>query len=86
MVENVDDRRKQLRFRSWHRGTREMDLLLGSFADLHVSKMSIAELDDFAVFLEIGDPQLYNWYMGKEKVPASLDTPLMSAYLKHKLA
>lgn len=86
MTENLEKRRKQLRFRSWHRGTREMDMILGSFADLHVPNMSSKELEDYASFLEISDPELYNWYMGKEQLPDSAKSPLMEKYLSHKVA
>ena len=86
MSENLEKRRKQLSFRSWHRGTREMDMILGSFADKHIKTMSEEELENYAIFLELSDPELYNWYMKKEDVPKELDTPLMQAYLKHKVA
>ena len=36
--ESLEKRRKRLRFRAWHRGTREMDLLVGSFADAHLDR------------------------------------------------
>lgn len=85
MSENLEKRRKQLIFRSWHRGTREMDMILGSFADSHVKNMSEEELEAYATFLEISDPELYNWYMQKEAVPEGLDTPLMHSYLSHKV-
>lgn len=82
----INKKRKRLIFRAWHRGTREMDLILGSFADMHVPHMDEAKLDSFETFLEISDPQLYDWYLQKEAIPAELDTPLMHDYLKHKVA
>ena len=60
-VEELDLKRKRLIYRSWHRGTREMDLLLGSFADLYVPKFSAAELALYDQILELSDPDLYNW-------------------------
>ena len=85
MSENLEKRRKQLSFRSWHRGTREMDMILGSFADKHIKTMSEEELENYAIFLELSDPQLYNWYMGKEELPDTLKSPLMEKYLSHKV-
>ena len=85
-MEKLDKLRKQLIFRSWHRGTREMDILLGSFADEHVPEMDEEQLTEFQSILEISDPELYNWYLGKEVVPANLDSPLIQAYLKHRVA
>jgi len=84
--EHLDDRRKRLRFRSWHRGTREMDLLMGSFADAHVMGFGPAELDAYEAMLELSDPDLYDWYAGREPVPADADGPVMRLFLKHRFA
>ena len=45
-------RLKRLKFRSWHRGTRELDLLLGPFADRHLDRLSAAELAEYEALLE----------------------------------
>ena len=45
--EGLDERRRRLLFRSWHRGIREMDLVLGRFADAHIASLSEAELDEY---------------------------------------
>ncbi len=55
----LDDRRKRLLFRSWHRGTREMDLILGRFADAEIAVLSDDELTEFERLLEVPDPDLY---------------------------
>ncbi len=86
MIDAIEKLRKQLIFRSWHRGTREMDLLLGSFADRHVPEMSAEDLNDYQAFLELSDPELYNWYLQKEAVPANLNTQLMQGFLNHKVS
>lgn len=75
-TQNPDIRRKKLRFRSWRRGTREMDLLLGQFADDRIQTMSEDELDAFAVVLRRGDQDLYEWVTGKRPWPADLDNAL----------
>lgn len=76
-AESLENRRKRLRFRSWHRGTREMDLLMGSFADAHVGDFDHTMLDRFEALLELGDPDLYDWMSGREPVPAEHDSDVM---------
>ncbi len=70
-------RRRRLRFRSWHRGTREMDLVLGRFADRHLAALDAATLDAYEALLSVPDPELYGWLTGRATVPAAYDTPLM---------
>jgi antitoxin CptB len=55
----LDDRRKRLLFRCWHRGTREMDLILGRFADAEIENLSEQELAQFEVLMDVPDPDLY---------------------------
>ena len=55
----LDDRRKRLLFRCWHRGTREMDLILGRFADAEIAGLSESELTQFEHLMDMPDPDLY---------------------------
>jgi len=55
----LDDRRKRLLFRCWHRGTREMDLILGRFADAEIATLTDTELSDLELLIELPDPDLY---------------------------
>jgi antitoxin CptB len=57
--DGLDDRRKRLLFRCWHRGTREMDLILGRFADAEISNLSEVELVQFEHLMDVPDPDLY---------------------------
>jgi antitoxin CptB len=57
--EGLDDRRKRLLFRCWHRGTREMDLILGRFADATIADLTDAELGQLEQLIEVPDPDLY---------------------------
>jgi antitoxin CptB len=57
--DGLDDRRKRLLFRCWHRGTREMDLILGRFADAAIADLSDAELGQLEQLIEVPDPDLY---------------------------
>jgi antitoxin CptB len=55
----LDDRRKRLLFRCWHRGTREMDLILGRFADAEIASLRDDELAELELLIEVPDPDLY---------------------------
>jgi antitoxin CptB len=57
--DGLDDRRKRLLFRCWHRGTREMDLILGRFADATIADLTDAELAQLEQLIEVPDPDLY---------------------------
>lgn len=65
------ERKRKLKFRAWHRGTREMDLLMGSFADSHLPDFGDAQLDQFEHLLTCNDPDLYDWITGKVAPPAN---------------
>jgi antitoxin CptB len=69
-------RRKKLQFRSWHRGTRELDLILGPFADAAIESLDAAELDDYERLLDLQDSDLMDWVMGASPLPSGLDCPL----------
>ncbi len=60
---------KRLRYRAWRRGTREMDLLLGRFADASLAGWDEGRLRRFSALLERPDPELGAWIMGDEPVP-----------------
>ncbi|MGB4107007.1 MAG: succinate dehydrogenase assembly factor 2 [Alphaproteobacteria bacterium] len=83
-IEDIEIRRKRLIYRSWHRGTREMDLILGSFADKNVPGFSENELDEFDALLQLQDPDLYNWITGVEPVPANLADGLFARLKTHR--
>lgn len=75
---DVAKRRRQLKFRSWHRGTREMDLLMGRFADNHIDRFGPEQLDLYARLLENSDPEIYDWITGKSPVPAVNDSDVLA--------
>jgi antitoxin CptB len=56
----LDARRRRLLFRSWHRGSRELDLIIGPFVDSWIDRMSEAELDAFEELLQTPEPELYD--------------------------
>lgn len=79
--EGLEPRRAKLLFRSWHRGLREMDLILGQFADAEIAALTDAELDQYERLLEVNDTDFLPWITGEQPVPANLDSPLMQKIL-----
>lgn len=73
MIPLSDNRRKRLHYRSWHRGTREADLLLGSFADAHLAGLDEAQLDRYEALLECADADVFDWVAGRAPPPHEHD-------------
>ena len=65
----MDEHRKKLRFRAWRRGFREMDLLMGSFADEFMSGMNDDEVVEFERLLATPDWEVYAWIIGQKSIP-----------------
>ena len=84
--ESLEVRRKRLRFRAWHRGMRESDLLLGNFADAHAGSFDKEQLDRFETLLEVADADIYNWYAGREPVPPEYDHDVMALLRAFRIA
>jgi antitoxin CptB len=76
--DGLTDRRKRLLFRCWHRGTREMDLLLGRFADAEIGTLADDELGQLEHLLEIPDPDLYAALTGDRPLAAEDAVPLFA--------
>ena len=74
----LDDRRKRLLFRCWHRGTREMDLILGRFADAEISGLSDDELTQLERLIEVPDPDLYAALTGNMLLAPEFATDLFN--------
>ena len=65
----LDERRKRLLFRCWHRGTREMDLILGRFADAEIAGLTDEDLGQLEKLIEVPDPDLYAALTDKAPAP-----------------
>ena len=61
--------RKKLSIRSWRRGTKELDLILGRFSDENIAKLEISELDLYEQLLSNDDHLIYGWLFEKEESP-----------------
>jgi antitoxin CptB len=70
-------RLKKLKYRAWHRGFVEADLILGPFADRFLEVLDETELDDFERLLEAPDHDLYAWVVGQAEPPADMDLPVL---------
>jgi antitoxin CptB len=84
--EGLDTWRRKLLFRSWHRGIREMDLILGGFADVAIGSLTDAELHQYEHLLEVQDTDLLAWVTGQNPVPAAFDTPLLKKIMASRAA
>jgi antitoxin CptB len=74
----MDARRSKLKYRAWHRGFREADLILGPFADAHLESLAEAELDQFEALLGQPDHDLYAWIVGQAEAPEAFDLPVLA--------
>src|SRR5262249_19244761 len=74
--EGLDVRRRKLRFRCWHRGMREMDLIMGRFADRRLGALADAELAEFDRLIEVPDREILAWITGEVHVPTNYDGAL----------
>lgn len=63
-----------------------MDLLMGSFARKFVPSLSEAELSEYEALLHCNDPDLYNWIVGTEDIPANIDGDLFQKIKAHKFS
>jgi antitoxin CptB len=63
---------KKLHYHSWHRGTRENDLLLGRFSDDSLEKLTSEELAQYEALLNQPDSLIYDWVTGQAEAPADL--------------
>ena len=82
---DLDPRRRRTLYRSWHRGIREMDLIMGRFADAEIGDLSEAELDQFEALIEVPDRDLFKWLTGEvetwlgRRVEVSIDPSVCPA-------
>ena len=76
--EGLDARRRKLLFRSWHRGMRESDLILGAFADTAIATLTDGELDQYEALLELTDTELLPWLTGQQAIPVGVHAEILA--------
>ncbi len=77
--DNRADRLKRLRFLAWRRGFREMDLIMGRFADARIEGLGEAGLAEFERLLDAPDQEVYAWISGRAETPSNFDGPVLQA-------
>jgi antitoxin CptB len=88
MTETAEARLKRMKMRSWRRGTKEMDLILGPFADTRLAALSEPELIDYDRLLQENDQDLMAWILG-QATPPDWVVPLLSriaAFARERLS
>ena len=81
-------RLRRLRYRAWHRGTQEADLLIGGFFDRHGAGWDQEQLRWFEILLEEQDVDIMAWAIGTQPVPERFRGEMMSQlkildYIRH---
>lgn len=80
----MDNRKRKTIFRAWRRGFRELDLLMGSFADSRVPAMAIEELEEFERLLSLPDWEIYAWIVGQRDPPPNQRGPILDELMAFK--
>ena len=85
MNDDRENRLRRLRLRSWRRGIREMDLILGPFADAALGELDAAGLDAYERLMEEPDWDLYAWVTGGAAPPDAHAPLIRRIALFHKI-
>ena len=83
--ETTEIRRKRLRYHSWHRGTKELDLVLGQFAAKYLPDMTEAELDLYEAIVNENEHDIYAWLARREAPPPEHDNHIMKMILNFRI-
>jgi antitoxin CptB len=81
----LDVWRRKLLYRAWRRGVREMDLIVGRFADANIDSFDVSALNDFERLIEVPNADLYAWIVGGSAVPAAHDTAVLRQLIQFHL-
>jgi antitoxin CptB len=81
---DLDPRRRRILYRCWHRGIREMDLVLGQFAEDHIATLSEDQLDELENIMAEEDQDLVQMVTGSLAVPEKFQTPLFEKITSYR--
>ena len=84
-MKNIDNLKKKIIYRSEHRGTKEMDLLLSNFVKKYVNSLKESELYELESLLNIDDKVLYQWYLNNERITSVPDNSITKKLKEFKL-
>ena len=73
----LNTRKKRLKFRCWHRGSREADLLLGTFADRYLDEMSFSNVIELETIVDCDDQTIWEWITGVTLVPQGISQSMI---------
>lgn len=76
---NREDRLRRLRYRAWHRGTKEADMLVGGYFDMHHETWSDTEIEWFEALMHEQDVDIMAWAIGTVPPPERYHGPMMQA-------
>jgi antitoxin CptB len=84
--ENIDIRRKRVLYRANHRGTQEMDILIGGFVADGLESFDHQMLDRIERLMDEEETDLQAWLMGQRSIPGTVDRALIEAMLQHNIS
>ena len=85
-IPKISKQRKKMLYRCWHRGTQEMDLILGHFANQHLEKYNQSELNRFEKLMDEQDTDLLAWILGQQPIPSDVDAELINQLREFQLS
>ena len=74
----IELRRRRAAYRAAHRGTKEMDIMIGGYATAKLPELNDPALAQFELFLALPDPELQKWILNGEPVPVGAFVPLVA--------
>tara|TARA_R110002020_G_scaffold134027_5_gene299078 strand:- start:2565 stop:2885 length:321 start_codon:yes stop_codon:yes gene_type:complete len=75
---DLDPRRRRILVRAWRRGIREMDLVIGGFADAEIATLSDSELDELELLMAEEDADIFRWVTGEAPIPERFRTAMFT--------
>lgn len=72
------DRLRKLSFRSWRRGFKEADIILGNFADDYLQTLTPEQVDIYEALIEMPDHDLYGWIIERDPIPEEHQSEIMN--------
>lgn len=79
---NLEDRKRRLLFRAWHRGIKELDLIFGNFVEANIKEFTIEDIIWFESLFEENDQEILGWVTNGENVPEKFDDEMMARIQK----
>ncbi len=84
-MKNKEILKKKIIYRSTHRGTKEMDLLLGSFVRRHINKLNTTDLKDLDLLTQFDDETLYNFHLKNDNKNFFLENKVSKMFREFKV-